>query len=151
MLWFICKLYSMIDKNSMAETVNKYYTALQNQQFSQALSYCFIDDTNNDLHMDINSRVDCQKELWKHVYSTFKFNDLQTSGGSIYIQKDKTEKAYRMVVSYQISYTNTRGGTLDEIVFLRKINNVWKIVKLEFCDRYVCYRVGKYKYVREFF
>ena len=132
------------DQKSIEKTVNHYYTSLENQKYNEALSDCLIDD-NNYLHMNIQTRVLCLQELRNYIITTFIADKFDGSS----IQYDRKETSYRVNVSLEMTYTNTSGGAVNEIVFLRKINNEWKIVKLDSVDRYVCYRVGKYEYERD--
>lgn len=136
------------DKNSIIETVNSYYNALEGQDYSKALSYCEIDSNNNYIHLNIQTRIICLRELKKHIVSSFKYNSFAKSDSSK-IHYDNNKKAFFVSASYELSYINTDGCALQENVYLRKINNVWKIVNMISMDRYVAYRVGCYEYETE--
>lgn len=135
------------DKQSIIKTVKNYYSALENQDFDQALSYCELDDQDNDLHMTTQTRVTCLKELRHYIISGFKFTQLVNSNNSVGIYNDKEDGTYNVEALYQLSYVNTVGGLLNELIQLKKISGLWKIVKLQSSDRYACYRVGSYQYV----
>jgi hypothetical protein len=139
------------DKNSIIETVNSYYKALETQDYSKALSYCEIDDNNNYIHLNTQTRIICLRELRKYIISSLKYDSLERNGsnGAVIMNYDTNKKAFCVSAIYELSYTNTDGCALEDNVYLRKINNVWKIVNMISMDRYVAYRVGCYEYETE--
>ena len=130
-------------KNEIKEITYDYYKSLEAKQFEQALSYCEIDEKDNNFNLDIRSRVISLRELWENIYVVFK-----TEGSTIEVQYDKDENSYATLMSYEIKYKNTIGGATKDILYFKKINGRWKIVKIKSLDRYVIFRSGRYNVER---
>lgn len=142
----ISDTYSLtaMDRTSIINVVKNYYISIGDGDYRKALSYCKIDDKDNDLHLGIQTRVDCLRELRKSVNFIAKFTNLETypSEDTIIIQYDKNQKAYCLYSTLLM----TNGATIQENVYVQKIGSIWEIVKIESLDPYVGYRIGSYEY-----
>jgi len=52
---------------------------------------------------------------------------------------------YSTTINLDIKYIDVNPGSINENIFVKKINHVWKIILIDSLDRYVNFRVGQYK------
>ncbi len=126
------------DKEKILQVVNQYYDALENRNFYSALEVCNLDGGG----IDYESRIIVLEEVWSNIIEDFK---LEYKANKINYYEEV--KKYAVSISFNLRYKNTRGASLQEIVFLSKEDDEWKISMIRGVERYGLYRVGEYQYI----
>lgn len=129
------------DQKSIAATVNNYYTALESNNFQQALTYVYQDGKSMNTYVNLQSNVIALSEVFGNIITDFHRASICNYENVFY---DKYEKSYYAPVSLNLKYKNTPGGLVNEYLYLNKYSGKWKIVNIKSCDRYVMYRSNNY-------
>ena len=133
-------VYEITEEDAMQieDTVNKYYESIINQDFYEALKYCELENSK----IDLETRVITLQEVWNNLIEQF---ELEKRAAKV----ERYENGSFVVsVNINLKYKNTVGGVVDEIVYISKVNDKWKIHKIQGLDRYGLYRTGVYQYDR---
>lgn len=129
------------DQKSIAQTVNNYYEALENNKFDKALSYIYEDKKDLNNYINLQSSGIALNEVFQNIITEFHIDNLCNYQ---YVFYDNYEKAYNAQVNLNLKYKNTPGGLIKESLYLNKYNGQWKIVKIKSADRYVIFRSNNY-------
>ncbi|WP_105615797.1 hypothetical protein [Vallitalea okinawensis] len=137
------KEYELTEKDNkeIINMVNQYYGFIVEEDFSKALEFCVLENSEIDVH----TRIIALEEIWDNLIEEFEIGH---KASEIDRYKNNGETQFVVKVSINLKYKNSLGGATGEFVYVKKVKDEWKIDKIHGLDRYGIYRVNQYQYDR---
>jgi len=129
------------DNYEIINVVNQYYYSIIRKDFYEALQFCDLKNNN----IDLETRVIVLQEISENIIEKF---DFEYEATKVDKYKQDNKNVYGVKVTINLKYKDTLGGYVGEIVYVKKLNDEWKIQKIYGLDRFGFYRVGEYQYDR---
>lgn len=139
------------DKILIANTVNDYYSALENGDFKKALA-CLNFDKNRIKMFEFSNREKALEELRKYIdYKVSLVSLSKNISKSVNSLVNRTNNRNLYWISAEVRVESKPGtSVIHEVLYLEKVDNKWLISVIESFDKYVILRSSEYYYVDTF-